>query len=216
VTLRRLVLWRHGRTEWNLLGRAQGHAQVPLDEVGKAQASEAAARLASYAPAFIWSSDLLRAVQTAGALAAVARVDVILDERLREFDVGDRQGLTMAEFAEKHPELYARWAGGDINVEIPASEAASAVAERIGAVLWEAADAVGDGETGVVVGHGASLRVGVPAFFGLPDRHWTMFRGMSNCAWAVLEDDGERWGWRIVDYNTGTLPEPVMSDDIER
>jgi probable phosphoglycerate mutase len=209
------VLWRHGRTEWNLLGRAQGHAQVPLDEVGKAQAAEAAARLASYAPVFIWSSDLLRAVQTAGMLAALTMVDVVLDDRLREFDVGDRQGLTMTEFAEKHPELYAQWAGGDINVEIPAAEAASAVADRMSAVLHEASDAVGVGETGVIVGHGASLRVGLPAFFGLPDQHWTMFRGMSNCAWAVLEDDGERWGWRIVDYNTGTLPEPVMSDDVD-
>jgi glucosyl-3-phosphoglycerate phosphatase len=215
VTLRRLVLWRHGRTEWNLHGRAQGHAQVPLDEVGEAQASEAAPRLASYAPAFIWSSDLLRAVQTAGALAALSRVDVVLDERLREFDVGDRQGLTMAEFAEKYPELYAQWAGGDINVEIPAAEAASVVADRMRAVLREAAETVRVGETGVIVGHGASLRVGLPAFFGLPDKQWTMFRGMSNCAWAVLEDDGERWGWRLVDYNAGTLPEPVMSDDVD-
>jgi glucosyl-3-phosphoglycerate phosphatase len=210
-----MVLWRHGRTEWNLLGRAQGHAQVPLDEVGKAQAAEAAARLASYSPAFIWSSDLLRAVETAGALAALTQVDVVLDKRLREFDVGDRQGLTMVEFAERYPDLYTQWAGGDINVEIPAAEAASVVADRMGAVLTEASDSVGEGETGVVVGHGASLRVGVPAFFALPHQYWTMFRGLSNCAWAVLEDDDERWGWRIVDYNAGTLPEPVMSDDVD-
>ena len=83
-------------------------------------------------------------------------------------------------------------------------------------VLREAGDAVRPGQTGVVVGHGASLRVGIAAFFDLQPKHWTTFRGMSNCAWAVLEDDGELWGWRVVDYNAGTLPEPVMSDDIDR
>ena len=76
MTVRRLVLWRHGRTEWNLLGKAQGHAEVPLDDVGLEQASVAAARLASYAADFVWSSDLVRAVQTAEALARLTRLDV--------------------------------------------------------------------------------------------------------------------------------------------
>jgi glucosyl-3-phosphoglycerate phosphatase len=216
VSDRRLVLWRHGRTAWNLLGRAQGHAQVPLDDVGEGQASVASARLASYQPGFIWSSDLVRAVQTADALARLTGLEVRQDKRLREFDVGERQGMTMLEFARSRPDLYQQWANGDLSVEIPAAEPTDDVAARMREVLHEAADAVGPGQTGVVVGHGASLRVGIATFFGLPPRHWTMFHGMSNCAWAVLEDDGERWGWRIVDYNAGTLPEPVMSDDMGR
>jgi glucosyl-3-phosphoglycerate phosphatase len=216
VSIRRLVLWRHGRTEWNLIGRAQGHAQVPLDDVGHEQASVAAARLASYQPDFVWSSDLVRAVETADALARLTGLEVHQDSRLREFDVGERQGMTMQEFIDTHPDLYEHWAKGDLSVEIPAAEPADDVAARMREVLRDAAETVGPGQTGVVVGHGASLRVGIAAFFDLPPKHWTTFRGMSNCAWAVLEDDGELWGWRVVDYNAGTLPEPVMSDDIDR
>jgi glucosyl-3-phosphoglycerate phosphatase len=216
VSVRRLVLWRHGRTEWNLLGKAQGHAQVPLDDVGLEQASVASARLASYRPGFIWSSDLVRAAQTADALARLTGLEVRQDKRLREFDVGERQGMTMEEFISTRPDLYRQWAQGDRGVEIPAAEPADDVAARMREVLGEAADAVRPGQTGVVVGHGASLRVGIAAFLSLQPKHWTMFRGMSNCAWAVLEDDGELWGWRVVDYNAGTLPEPVMSDDVDR
>ena len=60
MTAARLVLWRHGRTEWNVTGRFQGQAEVPLDEVGREQAVVAAPLVAAFAPVSIFSSDLLR------------------------------------------------------------------------------------------------------------------------------------------------------------
>ncbi|MDX6318700.1 MAG: glucosyl-3-phosphoglycerate phosphatase, partial [Nocardioidaceae bacterium] len=66
----RLVLLRHGRTSWNKIGRAQGHADISLDAVGVRQARTAAKRLARYEPSVIWSSDLARARETAEYVAA--------------------------------------------------------------------------------------------------------------------------------------------------
>lgn len=86
---RRLVLWRHGRTEWNAVGRAQGHANVSLDDVGRAQAERTAPALASYTPSLVWSSDLARARETAGALMdLLPALELQLDPRLREYNVG--------------------------------------------------------------------------------------------------------------------------------
>jgi len=69
---RRIIVWRHGRTEWNLAGRVQGQTDVPLDEVGREQAREAAARLASLQPTRIITSDLSRALETADELGRLA------------------------------------------------------------------------------------------------------------------------------------------------
>ena len=201
---RRLVLWRHGRTAWNVQDRAQGQADVPLDPVGRRQARQAAAALAAFAPAFIWSSDLERARHTARELAVLTGLEVRLDRRLREYDVGIRQGTTFAEFRESHPEVYEKFFTED-NYRVPGAELPSEVDERMTAVLRDAAAALGPGSTGVLVGHGAALRSGVLAFFDAPPRLRNMFAGMANCAWTVLEEHPER-GWQIVDYNAQTLP----------
>lgn len=216
---RRLVLWRHGRTEWNRLGIAQGHANVPLDEVGVAQAQRAAPFLASYEPAFIWSSDLARAQQTAEHLAALTGQQVVVDPRLREFGVGVRQGMTFEQFQQAFPELFVERpdaADGQVVVRrVPGAEDADVVRKRMVEVLTAATEAVLDGQTGVLVGHGASLRTGLLAFFGVPHELREMIAGMSNCAWAVLEQHHHR-GWQIIDYNSQTLPEPLeLADDLD-
>lgn len=219
--VRRLVLWRHGRTEWNLVGRAQGHADVPLDEVGRAQAERAAALLATYQPSFVWSSDLIRARQTANALSALAGLEPVLDRRLREYDVGARQGMTLDEFREAFPEIYQSYASGTGIARIPGAERTSEVRTRMLEVLLEATATVEKGQTGVLVGHGASLRTGVLAFFGVSaddeeptpaGRRREMLAGMANCAWTVLEQHPS-YGWQIVDYNAQNLPDPVSLDD---
>ncbi len=217
----RLVLWRHGRTEWNKVGRAQGHADVPLDQLGETQAERAASLLATYRPAFVWSSDLLRARQTATALIALTGLELVLDPRLREYDVGARQGMTRDEFKAAFPDLFSRYLAGEVEINIPGAEGTADVRARMLAVLADATRAVELGQTGVLVGHGASLRTGVLAFFGVEvdgddstpaGRRREMLAGMANCAWTVLEQHPS-YGWQIVDYNAQNLPEPVSLDD---
>lgn len=209
---RRLVLLRHGRTEWNAVGRAQGHANVSLDEVGQAEAARAAPLLATYDPAFVWSSDLARARETAERLVALLpAVTLRLDPRLREYDVGIRQGLTFPEFERQHPRAYAAFMAG-AEADVDGAETTKQVRSRMTTALTEATESVDEGRTGVVVGHGASLRTGLLAFLEVPEMYGEMLAGMANCAWAVLQARGAR-GWQIVDYNAHTLPEPVTLAD---
>jgi broad specificity phosphatase PhoE len=210
---KRLVLVRHGRTEWNRVGRAQGFADIPLDDVGRMQAANAAQQLAAYEPSFLWSSDLIRALETAEAIAAATGLEIEVDERLREFDVGVRQGLTFGEFEAAYPDIFARFRAGE-HIDVPGAETAAQVSERMVALLRDAAAKVGEGETGILVGHGASLRTGLLAFFRAPDHLREMLAGMSNGAWAVLELHHDR-GWQIIDYNAQTLPGPLdLADDL--
>ena len=211
---RTIIIWRHGRTAWNLAGRVQGQTDVPLDEVGREQARSAAARLASLGPSRIVSSDLARARDTADELGRLADVDVVTDPRLRERSFGVREGLTLAEAWEQFPEHMARWLAGD-DAGIPGSESSAAAGERFAAVLHEHLEIVGPDETLVVVSHGGVTRVGTFSFLGLPREAWESFSGLSNCSWTVLEerDTGIGPQWRVVEWNAGTLPEPVLSDE---
>ena len=103
---RRLVLLRHGQTAWNAERRAQGHADVELDDTGRAQAAAVAPYVAAMRPRYVWSSDLARARETGACVAAEAGLELRLDDRLREYHLGERTGLTMAEYAAAHPDEY--------------------------------------------------------------------------------------------------------------
>jgi len=210
---RRLVLWRHGQTAWNAEGRAQGQRDVPLDGTGIGQARAAASRLASLGPAAIVSSDLRRAAATAAELATLTGLEVRYDRRLREVDFGDREGLTMAESMARFPDVTRRWLRSE-DVRFPGGETYRETADRFAAALVDLAAAMGSDDTVVVVAHGGAMRVGTGAFLGFPPSLWRAFGGFANCNWAVLIE--ARLGWRIDEWNAGSLPQPVMSDDEPR
>lgn len=211
---RTIVLWRHGRTRWNVQGKVQGTTDVPLDDVGREQARAAAARLAALSPDAIASSDLSRAVDTADALATLTGLTVRSDERLREMNFGAREGLSWSDAWEKFPEGMQAWVNGD-ETQIPGSETHRQAAERFVAGINDYLDVLDDGSTLVIVAHGAVLRVGASLFLGIEESSWRRFGGISNCNWSVLEESRHRDQryWRLTDWNAGTLPEPVMSDD---
>jgi probable phosphoglycerate mutase len=202
----RLVLVRHGQTAWNLEGRAQGHTDVGLDEVGHAQAATLAPYIAAMAPTGLWSSDLTRARQTAAALASATGLEVRPDRRLREFDAGERSGLTIEEFAERFPEAHAAWREGHITGHLPGAETVAQVTGRMVPALREIWDATPAGETSVVVAHGACLRVSLLAFLGWPESLLGSLRGLDNCGWSVLEADPHGRGVRLASYNETAHP----------
>jgi glucosyl-3-phosphoglycerate phosphatase len=200
------VVVRHGRTAWNAVGRAQGHADVELDEVGAEQAAAVAPYLAGLRPAALWSSDLTRALQTSAAVEADTGLAVKTDRRLREFDVGLRQGLTIPEFAERYPTEHAAWTRGEEGSRVPGAESHGDVAERIVPALREAMGSLGPGETGVVVTHGAALKVALVGLLGWPPEQATTLRGMDNCAWATLEELHLGGRVRLAGYNESVRP----------
>lgn len=211
---RRLVLWRHGRTEWNLARRVQGRSDIPLDDEGHRQAASAAARLASLDPKFVMSSPLQRAADTAKYLAAFQNSDVVYDERLMEVSYGVREGLTVSEAWAQYPNEMAEWKGS-ADYRFPGAESQFEAAERFVAAVKDALAGLENGQTGVIVAHGGVIRVGTCRFLGLPTDYWYTMGGLSNCSWSVLDETvyGEYSQWRIGEWNAGTLPEPVLSDD---
>ncbi len=204
---RRLVVWRHGRTDWNARGIAQGQSDVPLDDAGRKQALEAAPLLARYGITRIVASDLSRARDTAQALADVADVSVQTDPRLREFDLGAREGMSTEQSFEKFSAEMAAWQRGE-EARFGDSETLSESATRFAAALDDVAAETGPAEVSAVVAHGGVMRAGICAWLGLPQSLWGRFGGFGNCRWAVLQEQAGRGGhWRITEWNTGAVPE---------
>jgi broad specificity phosphatase PhoE len=108
-------LIRHGETDWNIQGRWQGHTDVPLNAIGRAQAQRLAERLRDEGAHFdaIYSSDLQRAWETAGALGAALDLAPQPLQALREIDVGGWGGLTHAQLLARDPDLVARLESGE-------------------------------------------------------------------------------------------------------
>jgi broad specificity phosphatase PhoE len=104
-----ILLARHGETDWNRESRFQGHADPPLNELGRRQAAELAGALAGEQLAAVYSSPLRRALETAEIVAAPHGLTAIPVEGLREVDVGSWQGLTRDEVEERFPEQFRRW-----------------------------------------------------------------------------------------------------------
>lgn len=213
-SVRRLVLVRHGRTAWNATGRAQGHADIGLDETGHAQAAAAAPFLAALRPARLWTSDLARASQTAAYVADLLGMPAEPDPRLREYSVGERAGLTRAQFAARFPAEYAAWQRGDETVRVAGAESTQDVLRRMVPALRQLLASLRPGDTGMVVTHGACLRAAMLELVGLDQAADAAFATMGNGAWSTLQESEYGGALRLAGYNEGvpvpgTVPGPV-------
>ncbi|MFE2182769.1 histidine phosphatase family protein [Streptomyces sp. NPDC059455] len=207
---RRIVLWRHGQTAWNIERRFQGSLDIELTDTGVAQARRAARLLAALKPDAIIASDLKRAGATAAELSDVTGLSIAHDAGLRETYAGKWQGLTHEEIIERFGEEYAAWKRGE-PIRRGGGELETEVADRAAPVVLESADKLPDDGTLVVVSHGGTIRTTIGRLLGLEPRTWEALGGLSNCCWSVL-GEGAR-GWRLLEHNAGSLPEPVLGDD---
>ena len=149
-----LILARHGETDWNRDGRFQGHADPPLNDRGREQAGSLADALADERIDAIYSSDLLRAHETALVVAERRGLDVVVDPDLRERDVGEWSGLTLPEIEERFPEEIRRFREEGLSV----GESHEALSLRVVAAAQRIAAAHPGGHV-LVVTHGGSLRM---------------------------------------------------------
>ncbi len=172
-----LLVLRHGQSEWNAVGRWQGHANPPLSDVGRRQASDAAAQLGAFDA--IWASDLERAAHTAAIIAEALGVGpVIVDARLRETDVGEWEGLTTAE-------VETGWPGYLASHRRPDSfEDYDAAATRVREALTEMAATYPGGEV-LIVSHGGVIR-SLRRVLGAPDGYLGNLCG----SWFLATPDG--------------------------
>ena len=205
------MLWRHGQTAWNLEHRFQGTMDIDLTETGRAQAKHAARLLAALSPHAILSSDLRRTRDTAAELAALTGLPVTHDKKLRETYAGAWQGLKHEEIRARFGEEYAAWKRGE-PVRRGGGELETEVADRAAPLVERAAEQLPPGGVLVVVSHGGTIRTTIGRLLGLPPHTWEALGGLSNCCWSILGESVR--GWRLLEHNAGSLPEPVLGDDV--
>lgn len=210
MTLRRLVLWRHGETSWNVDRRMQGQLDAQLSEVGIEQAKLAAPQIAAFAPRALLTSDLRRAADTAAVLAELTGLPAQVDKRLRETHLGDWQGLT-------HQDVDSRWPGGrglwrrDAEWAPPGGETRVDVAGRARQIVVEL-DGKPDIDVAVLCSHGGLIASLVACLLGLPVDRWPALSGIGNCHWSVIDRPPDVLSatagpgtlpWRLNSYNAG-------------
>ena len=207
MTLTRLVLVRHGQSQWNLQGRWQGHLDSPLTSVGHAQARAAARAidcLGLVRPRVI-RSDLGRVAETAEPIASTLGVAPEVDARWRERDVGVWAGRTHAEVAEVDPVGYAAWRSGE-DPPREAGETEGDVRTRVAGLLEELSD---DGREAVVVTHGGPLRHAVACWLGLPLTARTRLATPRNGALSTAQLSPA--GWQLAAYNEAGHLDPAVT-----
>lgn len=209
----RLLLVRHGESEWNAAGRLQGQADPPLSALGRHQAAHMAARLVDEPIDAIVASDLARASDTARALADAVGMPVLSRTDLREVDLGSWTGVSRDEIEAADPEAWRRWRvegvegweGGELYAE---------AMERVrGAVCSIAAE--WEGRTVVAVTHGGCIRLATCHLLGMPAAELgrIMSIGNSSITEFLVEPDG---GGRIVRLNDmAHLLDTTTADDLE-
>src|SRR5512133_918950 len=206
MTLRRVILLRHGQTDYNVDGRMQGHLDSHLTPTGHEQAAVAAPVLAELAPDRLISSDLRRAVDTAELVGAACGLPVKFDPRLRETHLGRWQGYTVAEINREYPGAITTWRS-DPGWAPPAGESRVAVVARARPVVdeldAELADSDDRSETVLLVAHGGVIAGLVTGLMDLPTSVWPSFGGLGNCRWAVRARRDDHARWRLAGYNIG-------------
>jgi len=186
---------RHGETDWNRERRFQGHADTPLNDSGRAQARELAEQLAVEDIDAVYTSDLLRARETAEIIAARLGADVVALRELREIDVGEWQGLSWPEIEVQYPEGARRWHLSGTGWE--SGETYEQLGERIVPVLARIAETHSGGRV-LVVAHGGTVRAARAFVEGVSvtesRRHSP---AIGNCeVFRVVTEDGT---WRGLD-----------------
>ncbi|MFN8024193.1 MAG: histidine phosphatase family protein [Acidimicrobiales bacterium] len=188
----RLLVVRHGRSEWNTAGRWQGHADIVLDHTGELQAVAAAEVLGQFDA--IWASDLQRALRTAQIVAALLGVGPVrTDPRLREKDVGPWEGLTHAEVEREWPGFLAARRRPD------GFEDEDHAAARVLTALDEIGAEHPGGEV-LVVSHGGVIRAARRAL-GADAPHLDNLSG----GWFELRDGRLRAGESVQLVDTAAL-----------
>ena len=153
----RLILLRHGVTDWNREGRYQGQSDTPLNEEGVAQACRLIDMLELEGISRVVSSDLKRASDTARILAEGLQLgSPSYDARLREIDLGQWEGRLAIEIARQDAQAWAARLRDPVNVAAPGGETTLQVAQRVWACLDEIAGQAGEAPV-AVVSHGLAL-----------------------------------------------------------
>ena len=205
-----ILLIRHGETAWNAERRWQGMIHhVPLNDSGLQQAHALAAYLAGQPIGAIYSSDLLRAWETAAIIGDAVGVKPQSDVRLREVNAGRFQGLNHEEVQAQMAEELAEMRKGDPHYRFPGGESWSEVSTRLNEAFQDIARTA-TGPQVIIMSHGGSIRHLLGRMF--PDDPALDKLALPNTSITTLTCDGERW--QIVE--AGATPHLRQGTDDSR
>jgi len=199
----RIILVRHGETEWNRIERFRGSADIPLNENGLRQAELLARRIAAeWKLTAVYTSPLSRAIRTGEIIARPLNLQVKVHPGLSDVNYGEWQGLTPEEVRIRWPELYERWSTIPQNLIFPGGESFDE-RQRLGVEAIKEISEKHPGETLVAVGHTVINRLIILGLLGLDMSYFWRIR-QDNCSLNVIEKKGE--GFICVTLNeTGHL-----------
>ncbi|HMB55592.1 MAG TPA: histidine phosphatase family protein [Arenimonas sp.] len=165
----KILLARHGETPWNAEGRYQGQMDIPLSDVGEAQANKLGMRLRFVQITRAVASPLVRAKRTAQlALGETRAAKLMLDAGLQEIAHGEWEGLLASEIRERDPDLLKAWRDAPESVQMPNGESLQQVLDRAWPAFAKACEGLGDNDTLLIVAHDAVNRVLLCRILGLP------------------------------------------------
>jgi probable phosphoglycerate mutase len=184
-----LLLIRHGESVANAEGRLQGQFDSPLNDAGRAQARALGRRLQAdgWDLDALYASDLCRAAETAAILGEMLGVAVELDPRLREYDAGVLNGLTIPEIEQRYPDLANGMRHSPEWVPIPGEEGPGAFVDRLAAVVDDVRARHDDGQAVALVAHGASIGVLIAGLIGLDVRARPQPFRLRNASLSIVE-----------------------------
>jgi probable phosphoglycerate mutase len=195
MAVERIHLIRHGETDWNATGRWQGFAQIPLNAQGMAQAQALAVYLQHRPIKAIYSSDLLRAWQTASALGDVLGITPQSHVDWREHHLGIFQGLTREEIQSTYPQEYAGLNSDYLDFVIPQGESRLALQNRVHRI-WEATLEWAEGPEVAIVSHGGAIKMLLLKLFA-DDKPELRQVYLPNTCISTIERNGH--GWQLVE-----------------
>ncbi|MDA0769772.1 MAG: histidine phosphatase family protein [Chloroflexi bacterium] len=183
-----MVRWfmvRHGETDWNIEGRAQGQTDTPLNEKGHAQAKMLGSRLAGVEFAAAYASDLTRVMETAKPIVAGRAVELQTMPELREKRYGQLEGMSFKEVEAQYPDVFKQLFDEDIDFAPPEGESDSDVYRRVGSAT-ETLKSAHDGDSNVlIVAHGGSLRAMMVSVLNMPAEYMWRFK-LANGSLSVV------------------------------
>jgi broad specificity phosphatase PhoE len=184
----RILLVRHGQSEGNAARRFGGHTPTPLSALGRRQAEATARALAAESVAAIYSSDLLRAVETAAPLARALNLEITQTDAFRERSVGHMEGLTFEEAAQKFPEEYAALLRTDFDRVLLGGESYRQLLDRAAREL-DRVVAANRGNTIAVFSHAGTICILALHLMGALDAPELrpVWLGTANCGIARIQ-----------------------------
>jgi phosphoserine phosphatase len=194
----RIILVRHGQTEWNRIERFRGQADVPLNETGLSQAEATGQRVAKvWLPVAIYTSPLSRSVKTAQAIARHFDLSAQIHPGLADIDYGDWQGLTPDEARLRWPDQIDNWYNHPERTHIPNGESLADLRQRAMQIVNELVEKH-PGETIVLVGHTVINRIILLGVLGMGNERFWHLR-QDTCAINVIE--AEAGDFTLVSLN---------------